>query len=257
MVLALIHHLVTLNISATDGILISFDKTELAEYAHRGLRERNGSIKSFYVRMVLTSAGTKTGTITVSNGTTNIEVPVTVNAIELGGGDPFTVTWDLNANDEYVIDGKATASNVKLEGLVKNKNQNGNGILVAPTLDGAWQKAEDDSPNQYVQFTVTAPEGQKLDINQIAMKIGACGGNGMMCHAYYSTDNFVTRQTIYAPSSMTNKEMNEVSVAPVISLAEDEQLQIRVYPWYTSGATGKWLCIKGVTVVDSRRTQLV
>lgn len=237
----------TITISAPDGIDISFDKTTWQDELTTDYS--NGSIvKSFYVRMVLTSAGTKTGTITVSNGTTNIEVPVTVNAIELGGGDPFTVTWDLNANDEYVIDGKATASNVKLEGLLKNKNQNGNGILVAPTLDGAWQKAEDDSPNQYVQFTVTAPEGQKLDINQIAMKIGAWGGNGMMCHAYYSTDNFVTRQTIYAPSSMTNKEMNEVSVAPVISLAEDEQLQIRVYPWYTSGATGKWLCIQGVTV---------
>lgn len=237
----------TITISAPDGIDISFDKTTWQNELTTDYS--NGSIvKSFYVRMVLTSAGTKTGTITVSNGTTNIEVPVTVNAIELGGGDPFTVTWDLNANDEYVIDGKAAASNVKLEGLVKNKNQNGNGILVAPTLDGAWQKAEDDSPNQYVQFTVTAPEGQKLDINQIAMKIGAWGGNGMMCHAYYSTDNFVTRQTIYAPSSMTNKEMNEVSVAPVISLAEDEQLQIRVYPWYTSGATGKCLCIQGVTV---------
>lgn len=237
----------TITISAPDGIDISFDKTTWQNELTTDYS--NGSIvKSFYVRMVLTSAGTKTGTITVSNGTTNIEVPVTVNAIELGGGDPFTVAWDLNANDDYVIDGKATASNVKLEGLVKYKNQNGNGILVAPTLDGAWQAAEDDSPNQYVQFTVTAPEGQKLDINQIAMKIGAWGGNGMMCHAYYSTDNFVTRQTIYASSSMTNKVMNEVSVAPVISLAEDEQLQIRVYPWYTSGATGKWLCIQGVTV---------
>ena len=237
----------TITITSSDGIDLSFDKTAwqreiTADYT-------NGSIvRSFYARMALTSAGQKTGTIVVTNGSTRIEVPVTVNAIELGGGDPFSVTWDLNQNDDYAIEGSAAASNVKLAGLVKLKNQQGNGILVAPTSDGAWVAAEDDSPNQYVEFTVTAPDGKKLDINQIAMKVGAWGGNTLMCHVYYSTDGFVTRETIYAPGSMTSKEMNEVSASPVIKLEEGEQLQIRVYPWNKAGNTGKWICIQNVTV---------
>lgn len=99
-----------------------------------------------------------------------------------------------------------------------------------------------------MQFTVTAPDGKKLDINHIAMKIGGRGGNGMRCHAYYSTDGFATRTTIYAPASMANGVLNEVDVTPVIKLEEGDQLQIRIYPWYTSDATGKWLCVKDVIV---------
>ena len=120
--------------------------------------------------------------------------------------------------------------------------------MVSTSDGGTWVKAEDDSPNQYVQFTVTAPDGKKLDINHIAMKVGGRGGNGMRCHVYYSTDGFVTRTTIYAPTAMSSGVMNEVDVTPVITLGEGEQLQIRVYPWYTSDATGKWLCISDVVI---------
>lgn len=70
----------------------------------------------------------------------------------------------------------------------------------------------------------------------------------MRCHVYYSTDGFVTRTGIYAPASMSSGVMNDVDVTPVIKLEEGDQLQIRVYPWYTSNATGKWLCISDVLV---------
>ena len=237
----------TITVTATEGIDLSFDKSSWQSSISTDYS--NGSIvKSFYARMMLSSVGQKTGTITVSLGTTNIEVPVTANAIELGGGDPFTVTWDLNAADNYVVEGQASASDVTLAGMMKCKNQSGNGILMAPTGDGTWQAAEDDSPNQYVQFTVTAPEGRKLDINQIGLKVGAWGGNTLKCHIYYSTDGFVTRHSLNAPSSMTNKEMYEVSAAPVVKLDEGDQLQVRVYPWNTLGNSGKWVCISNVVI---------
>ena len=80
------------------------------------------------------------------------------------------------------------------------------------------------------------------------MKVGGRGGNGLLCHVYYSTDGFITRTTIYSPTKMENKVMNEVTATPVISLEDGDQLQIRVYPWYTGDATGKWLCISDVTI---------
>jgi hypothetical protein len=132
--------------------------------------------------------------------------------------------------------------------MVKYGNNAQKGLMVSTSEGGAWVKAEDDSPNQYVQFTVTCPDATKLDINHIAMKVGGHGGGGMKCHVYYSTDGFVTRTTIYAPASMASGVMNDVDVAPVIKLEEGDQLQIRVYPWYTSNATGKWLCVSNVVV---------
>lgn len=237
----------TISITASEGISLSFDKQSWDSSLN--VDYQNGTlVKNFYARVSLSVVGKFTGTITASLGDKQVNVPLTVNVIELGGGNPFTVKWPLTTNDDAVVEGNAVAGTVKVEGMAKYGNNAQNGLMVSTSEGGAWVKAEDDSPNQYVQFSITALDGQKLDINHIAMKVGARGGNGMRCHVYYSTDGFVTRTTIYAPASMTSGVMNEVEATPVIKLEEGEQMLIRVYPWYTSNATGKWICISDVQV---------
>ena len=237
----------TVTITASEGIQLSIDKQNWQQSLEVSY-ESGTVIKTFFAKMAATSAGLFSGTVTASLGDKQVQTSVTMNAIELVGGTPFTVSWPLVSNDEPICNGIATATTAEVEGMVKYNNTSTNGILVSTSDGGAWVKAEDDSPNQYVQFTVTCPAGMTLDINQIAMKIGGRGGNGMRCHAYYSTDGFVTRTTFYAPTAMTSNVMNEVEATPVIQLKEGEQLQIRVYPWYTGNATGKWLCIQNVVV---------
>ena len=237
----------TATITATDGILLSADKQNwqsslTADYTGGTL------IKTIYAKVTITAAGSFSGTVTATIGDKSVQAPLTVNGIELGGGAPFTVTWALTADDNAATNGEATSTAAKVAGLGKYGNNAQTGLMVSTSEGGAWVKAEDDSPNQYVQFTVTAPDGKKLDINHIAMKVGGRGGNGMRCHVYYSTDGFITRSTIYSPGSMASGVMNEVDATPVINLSEGEQLQIRVYPWYTSDATGKWLCLSDVVV---------
>ena len=105
-----------------------------------------------------------------------------------------TVTGDVNAKD------------VTYEGLGTYGYVNDYGALIAPGdgKSGSWSTAGiDDSPNQYVQFAVAAPEGKMLDINKIAMKIKAQGGGSLQCHVYYSTDGFVTRKTIFSSAVLT------------------------------------------------------
>jgi len=234
-------------VTASEGILLSVDKQNWQSSLSVSY-ESGTLIKTIYAKVSATAVGVVNGTVTATLGDKTAVANVTMNAIELGGGDPFTVKWALTSNDDPVVDGNATAAAVKVEGMVKYSNNSQKGIMVSTSEGGAWVKAEDDSPNQYVQFTVTAPEGKKLDINHIAMKVGGHGGSGMRCHVYYSTDGFVTRTTIYAPASMASGVMNEVDATPVIKLEEGDQLQIRVYPWYTGNATGKWLCISDVEV---------
>jgi len=237
----------TVTITATEGFQLSADKENWQNQLT--VDYQNGSlIKTFYAKASIVAAGLLTGTITAVVGSKTVSVPVTVKGIELGGGDPFTVTWPLSSGDEPTVSGQASAATAKVVGMVKHSNNTEMGLLVSTSDGGAWVKAEDDSPNQYVQFTVSATSGKCLDINHIAMKVGARGGNGMRCHAYYSTDGFVTRTTIYSPNSMTSGVMNAIDVTPVIKLAEGEQLQVRVYPWYTGDATGKWLCVSDVEV---------
>ena len=236
-----------ITVSASDGIQLSLDKQNWMETLEVSY-ESGTVIKTFYAKVAATAVGEFKGTVTATLGNKAVVADVTMNAIELGGGDSFTVTWPLTADDNVAVDGNATAAAAKVEGMVKYGNNASNGLMVSTSDGGTWVKAEDDSPNQYIQFTVTCPDSKKLDINHIAMKIGGRGGNGMRCHVYYSTDGFATRTTIYSPASMTSNVMNEVDVTPVVQLEEGDQLQVRVYPWYTGNATGKWLCISDVTV---------
>ena len=240
----------TVTVTATEGIMLSVDKQNWI--SSLAIDYQNGSlIKTFYARVTLSAVGQFNGTVTATQGDKSISVPVTIKVVELGGGDPFTVNWTMNKTDKEkaTVTGNATAADVKYEGLDTYGYVNGFGALIAPVgSTGSWPSAGiDDSPNQYVQFAVTAPEGKKLDINSIAMKIKAQGGGALQCHVYYSTDGFVTRKTIFS-SAVLNSTWNEITSEDVIKVEEGEQLLIRVYPWSGQVDNGRWICISDVAV---------
>ena len=240
----------TIAITATEGIVLSTDKQNW-QNALEVSYENGTVIKTFYARVALNAVGIFNGTITATQGSKSVAVPVTVKVVELGGGDPFTVSWTMNKTDKAAatVEGNVTAKEVTYEGLETYGYVNGFGALIAPTgSTGSWPTAGiDDSPNQYVQFAISAPEGKKLDINSIAMKIKAQGGGSLQCHAYYSTDGFVTRKTIFS-SSILNSTWNEILSEDVVKVEEGEQLLIRVYPWSGTVDNGRWICISDVAV---------
>ena len=234
----------TISLEATEGIALSLDK---ANWGSRvSVDYHNGTlVQTFYARVVALEAGAVSGTVTATLGDKTVDVPLTLNVIELGGGEPASLTWAFTSNDDAETDGSIAAGDVTYSMLKKYGNTADFGILAY--MD-QWTAAEDDDPGRYISMSVKCPEGKKLDINSIEMEVGARGGNGMKCHVYYSTDGFQTRTTIYAPTSMVSNVMNPVSATPIVSLEEGDELQIRVYPWYTSDATGKYICVRNVTV---------
>lgn len=238
----------TIAVTATDGIMLSTDKANWqaslsVDYTNSTL------VQNIYARVILTNTGKFSGTITATLGETIVEVPLSINIIELGAGDPFTVSWPMVPNDNATTEGNVTATAATLEGLGKYGNVNGYGALIAPDgKTGAWATAGiDDDPKQYVQYAVTAPEGKKLDITNIAMKIKAQGGGSLQCHVYYSTDGFVTRKTIFASGVMTST-WNEINCEDVVTVDEGDRLLIRVYPWSKNVDNGRWVCISDVAV---------
>ena len=238
----------TITVTATEGIMLSMDKNNWL--SSLSINYKNGTlVQNIYARVILANAGKFEGTITATLGDNVVNVPFSINVIELGAGDPFTVSWPMVPNDDATVTGSVIAASAKLEGLGKYGNVNGYGALIAPNgSTGAWPTAGiDDDPTQYVQFAVTAPEGKKLDITSIAMKIKAQGGGSLQCHAYYSTDGFVTRKTIFA-SGVMNSTWNEINCEDVINVDEGERLLIRVYPWSKNVDNGRWICIADVAV---------
>lgn len=238
----------TIAVTATEGIQLSTDKSNWqsslsVDYQNSTL------VQNIYARVVLTSTGKFQGTITGTLGETKVDVPLSVNIKELGGGNPFTVSWPMVPNDDATVSGAVTAVSAKLEGLGKYGNVNGFGALIAPDgKTGAWATAGiDDDPTQYVQYAVTAPEGKKLDVTGIAMKIKAQGGGSLQCHVYYSTDGFVTRKTLFSSGVLTGT-WNEINCEDIITVDEGEQLLIRVYPWSKNVDSGRWICISDVSI---------
>ena len=240
----------TITITPSAGIQLSTDKQNWQNTLEVNY-ESGTLIKTIYAKVTATAAGVFNATVTATLGAKTAVANVTMNAIELGGGDPFTATWTLNATDKENVNvvGNATATVVKYEGLNTYGYVNSYGALIAPTgSTGAWPTSGiDDSPNQYVQFAVTAPDGKKLDFNKIAMKIKAQGGGSLQCHVYYSTDGFVTRKTIFS-SGVLNSTWNEIDADAVAQVDEGNQLQIRVYPWSGAVDNGRWICISDVMV---------
>ena len=259
----------TVTVSATNGVLLSLDKKEWKEELSIDYTSAT-LVKTFYAKLKITEVGSVSATITVKLGDKSVDVPVTAQGIKLEGGAEVKVFWRLGDNADYELTGPATVidetwSNMKVQSYQAPKS---NGTTYADglpegetdtnrktqrnTIDNEgnkWPANEiDESPNRYIEFGVQANEGTELKVSNIELFIGGAGGNGMMCHVYYSTDDYSTRTGIFSPGKMVSNTMYKVSVQPVVSLQPGQTLKVRVYPWYTSEAEGKTICLSDVTI---------
>ena len=113
----------------------------------------------------------------------------------------------------------------------------------------AWPADEiDDNPERYIQWGIKPASSMELKVDAISLFVAGCGGNGMCCHIYYSTDNFETRTTIFEMKKMPANNPQYVESKPVITLKEGQQLLVRVYPWYNGAANGKTICLSDLTI---------
>ena len=253
----------TASITATDGIELSFDKKEWqttlsADYSGSTL------VKTFYAQVTLTTDGETTGTITVRQDDKTIEIPVKATAVTLEGGTEVKAYWRLEKDDAYELTGPATPIAQTFQGMYVQRYSNPNAKTVWPEWTGydasrkmqrdlltgdAWPADEiDDNPERYIQWGIKPAVGTELKIDQISLFASGCGGNGMCCHIYYSTDNFETRTTIFEMKSMPANNPQYVEAKPVLTVKEGQELLVRVYPWYNGAASGKTICLSDLTI---------
>ena len=253
----------TVKVSATEGVEVSADKNNWASTLQ--INYKNGTlVQNIYARVALTNAGEFNGKVSVSLGEKSIEIPVKAQAVELGGGASFRAFWTLLADDKCTAEGSVTVLDEQWSSMVvknyaalktdgttwpEGATDDANRKTQRNVIVGeSWTKAEDDDPGRYISFGVQAPKDQTLKVNNISMYVGGAGGSGMMCHIYYSTDGFQTRSTIFAPTSMAGNTMYEVKAQPVVTLESGQKLEVRIYPWYNSDATGKTICLADVCI---------
>ena len=250
-------------ITASEGIELSFDK---ADWKTSLTTDYNSStlIKTFYAQVTLTDNGTFSGTITVTQGDKTVNVPVTATSITLEGGTEVNAYWRLEKDDSYTLTGPAVAISETFQGMYVQRYANPNANTVWPDWTGyaasrkmqrdlltgdSWPADEiDDNPDRYIQWGIKPAVGTELKIDKLSLFAAGCGGNGMCCHIYFSTDKFETRNTIIEMKKMPANNPQYVEATPVVSLKEGQELLVRVYPWYNGSASGKTICLSDLTI---------
>ena len=253
----------TVTVEATDGIQLSFDKADWQQSLSVSY-SASTLIKTFFAQMSLTQNGETTGTITVKQGEKRIEIPVKAAAVVLEGGAEIKAYWRLEKDDSYELTGPANVIGETFQGMYVQRYSNPNAKTEWPDWTGydasrkmqrnlltgdAWPADEiDDNPERYIQWGIKPSEGMDLKIDLISLFASGCGGNGMCCHVYYSTDNFETRTTIFEMKKMPANNPQFVEAKPVLTVKDGQELLIRVYPWYNGAATGKTICLSDLTI---------
>lgn len=217
---------------------------------------------NFYVRFAPTAAGSYSGTITVTpESGTSKTITVSGIAIEASSGaSTSSAVYSLTSAETATVTGTITADDETLSNLVSSYT-NASAYTwgtasadtyiqrVAPTSAGAWTSAIDVNSAQYVQFSVAPVSGKTFIVDTISMYIGGAGGSAMCYNIQYSTNSDFSSSTVLGTgSALAKNTMNKVSFSSVITVNSGQKLYIRVYPWYTSTATGKFLCLQNVTV---------
>jgi len=253
----------TVTITATEGITLSTDKKEwgnslTANYTASTL------VQTFYAQVVLTENGDFNGEITIQQADKTLTIPVKATAVTLEGGTEVKAYWRLEKDDSYELTGPAVVVPETFQGMYVQRYSNPNANTIWPEWTGfeasrktqrnlltgdAWPADEiDDNPDRYIQWGIKPAAGMELKIDKLSLFATGCGGNGMCCHIYYSTDNFETRTTMFEMKKMPANNPQFVEATPVITLKEGQELLVRVYPWYNGAATGKTICLSDLTI---------
>ena len=256
----------TFTVTATKGFDLSADGKNYASSTTINYTDGNLTYTRIYVRATITGAGLMSGTLSLSNGHHEKSIALSCEGIELAGGEEVMLQWPLDKDDSYVLTGPAIAVPQSWSEMTVQRYASPNANTVWPDwcefvngqltqrnliVGEVWPAGEiDEVSTRYIQFGITASEGTVLHIDSIGLYVCGAGGSGMRCRVSYSTQADFSDATSIAEltSAMTANTMYAIQYQPVVELEAGETLLLRVYPWYSSQATGKTICLSHVTL---------
>lgn len=254
----------TFTFSVTDGFSVSVDKKNYASTASLSYTGGN-LIATVYVQATMNTPGIQTGQLTVSDGTVSKTLDLTAECINLSGGEEVQVFWPLENDNTPIVTGPCMAVEESYSNMETQRYAAINSKAVWPEgsgydashktqrnylTGGAWPAGEiDEVSTRYIQFGMKAPEGTHIDIDRISMYVAGAGGSGMRCKIYYSThEDFSEATLIQEFASMAGNNAYFVESAPIVGIDAGESIYLRIYPWYSSAATGKTICFADVCI---------
>jgi lysophospholipase L1-like esterase len=213
---------------------------------------------SVYVHFSPTEEKTYSDTITITGDSISTKkVPVTGTAIALSNGISSNVTFPLIADASSTVTGPLVSLGESWSGVyVKNyatmttwptgavtTNKTQRNIIIGD----AWPAEIDIVSTRYVQFGIKTSSGTIFTLDTIGLYAGASGGSGMCFRIMYSTDStFNNATTLTNSTSNTSGAMTAYSYNPILQISDSSAFYLRIYPWYSSAAASKYLCLQNL-----------
>jgi len=161
-----------------------------------------------------------------------------------------SASWPLTANQNAVVIGNLVAIPQTLSNMqiyytsgVQRSSPSGEA--------GAWPRESAENDSRYMQFAVTPEEGYLVFATSITMYLYVNSGSNMRANVYYSTDPLFTTK-IQIGSTFTLS--SSVPALPNVTADFNQEVSygdsfyIRIYPWYTTSTTGKYIITNSVTI---------
>lgn len=158
------------------------------------------------------------------------------------GGEKVNISW----NPTYSQTRSILSITENKEGLKFIEKDNN---LLLNTLDNKWPAGDIDlNASRYFELEISYNEGD-FYIENIGFDLGAVNGKEMAFTALGSSDqNFSNSRTFALMEDLPKGETKEYISDGIIKIPEGESFYIRIYPWYKTESSNKYLFIKNITI---------
>ena len=168
-----------------------------------------------------------------------------------------TALWELSmtTNTTVAVNGDVGGQNESFGGMTINNYTGPNSSQRVTTLDGNWPAESVQNDNRYIQFAVSPSAGFNFTVTNVSMNLGAAGGSNMRANIWYSTDASFSNPVQLNGSTLVLPSGSFIAPSPDYSISETvndgETFYLRIYPWYTTASSGKYVCPQNVTIAGT------
>ena len=165
--------------------------------------------------------------------------------------------WPLTSTTttSVTVSGDVTGPPESFGGMTINNYSGPNSSQRVTTSDGSWPAESQQNDNRYIQFAVSPSAGFNFTVSNVSMNLGSAGGSNMRANIWYSTDPSFGSAFQLNSSTLVLPNGSFLTPAPDypidVTVNDGETFYLRIYPWYTTSSTGKYVCPQNVTIVGT------
>lgn len=232
--------LIELSVNEPFSISLSLDKGYTQKI---GVDYTDGSVYStIYVRFAPKQVNDYVSYLQLKANNINQKISLRGEAVSSVGTEKFTFSWNPSSGVSGLEDNIKVS--VRAEGL--NLLDKGGKQIYEPN-GGVWPSGDIDvNASRYIEIALTSMESDAY-LDSLVFDLSSIGGKGMSFTALGSLDqSFSDSYTFALMESLQENKVRSYTSNKIILIPQGETFYIRIYPWYRSEATGKYLNVENI-----------